>query len=344
QYPRYEFDGEIPPFEDAKVFGTALKESAKWGKITKGNTIPRMNELASGNQVNDFINICEAKHNNMLCHLGDTIYNNREEKRLILVAGPSSSGKTTFTNRVRIELLTRGLNPIMISLDNYYFSKDKAPKDEDGNPDLEHIEALDIKQFNTDMHNLINGKEVVLPLFNFKTGVREAGKTVKATSETPILIEGIHALNERLTSLIPKHQKYKIYIAPQTSLHIDNHNPISITDLRLIRRIVRDQQFRNSSASDTISMWPSVRKGEFKWIYPFQEEADYVFNSELSYELNVLKKHAIPSLTEVTADSKYYIVANRLVKFLKYFKDITDDIVPANSLLREFIGGSNFLE
>ena len=343
QYPRAEFNGEIPTFKDEPTFGTALKEAAKWGRIIEGNTIPKINEYARERQsAVDFVNMCETKHSHMLSDLGNQIQANIENIRLIAIAGPSSSGKTTFSNRVRIELMTRGIKPVMISIDDYYFSKDKAPKNDDGSPDLEHVDALDVAQFNQDMSALVQGLEVVLPKYNFKTGAREKGKTVKLSHDTPILIEGIHALNERMTKSIPKHQKFNIYISPQTQLHIDDHNPISITELRLLRRIVRDQKYRNSSAIDTMDMWPSVRRGEFKWIYPFQREANFVFNSELTYEFAVLKKHAVASLQAIPRENRHYITANRILKFLKYFEDIDDDIVPCNSLLREFIGGSSF--
>ncbi len=343
QYPRAEYNGEIPPFSDEPRFGMALKEAAKWGKVIHGNTIPLINAYAKDYVTSvEFVNICETKHHHMLNELGDMIQSNIESIRLIAIAGPSSSGKTTFCTRLRIELMSRGITPVMISIDDYYNSKDKAPKNEDGSPDLEHVDALDVEQFNHDMLGLIQGEEITLPKFNFVKGVREKGRTVKLDSDTPIIIEGIHALNERLTKSIQKHQKFNIYISPQTQLHIDNHNPISITELRLLRRIVRDQKFRNSSAIETMDMWPSVRRGEFKWIYPTQKEANYVFNSELSYELAVLKKHAVEQLQAIPSDNEHFITANRLLKFLKYFDDIEDDIVPCNSLLREFIGGSSF--
>jgi uridine kinase len=343
QFPRAEMNGQIPQFIDEPRFGLALKESAKWGKIIKGNTIPKMNEYAKDHaSAVDFVNMCETKHNHQLNELGALIVSNIENIRLIGIAGPSSSGKTTFSNRLRVELMSRGLRPVMISIDDYYNPKDKAPKNEDGSPDLEHVDALDVQLFNQDMLALVQGQEVTLPRFNFKTGTREAGKTIRLEEDTPIIIEGIHALNEKLTRSIPKHQKFNIYIAPQTQLHIDNHNPISITELRLLRRIVRDHKYRNTSAVQTMDMWPSVRRGEFRWIYPTQKEANYVYNSELTYELAVLKKHAIVQLNAIPRDSKHFITANRLLKFLKYFTDIEDELVPCNSLLREFIGGSSF--
>jgi len=343
QFPRAEMNGQLPQFVDEPRFGLALKEAAKWGKIIKGNTIPKMNEYAKDHaSAVDFVNMCETKHNHQLNELGNLIQSNIETIRLIGIAGPSSSGKTTFSNRLRVELMSRGLRPVMISIDDYYNSKDKAPKNEDGSPDLEHVDALDVALFNSDMLALVQGQQVTLPRFNFKTGKREAGKTIQLQEDTPIIIEGIHALNEKLTRSIPKHQKFNIYIAPQTQLHIDNHNPISITELRLLRRIVRDHKYRNTSAIQTMDMWPSVRRGEFRWIYPTQKEANYVYNSELTYELAVLKKHAIEQLNAIPRDSKHFITANRLLKFLKYFTDIEDELVPCNSLLREFIGGSSF--
>ena len=302
-----------------------------------------MNEYAlSKNELIDFVNMCEIKHTNELHELASEIIEKRKEIKLIAIAGPSSSGKTTFSMRLRITLMSLGLKPVMISIDDYYLPRSSAPLDEFGQPDLEHIESLDIERFNNDIHKLTNGEEVTLPRYDFKRGVITNGKTIKVEENTPIIIEGIHALNDRLTSKVSRNQKYKIYIAPQTQLHIDDHNPISITDLRLLRRIVRDSKYRNAPATETMAMWPSVRRGEFKWIYPFQEGADFVFNTELSYEFGVLKKFALPQLQAIPRDSEYFIMANRLVKFLKYFIDIPEELVPCNSLLREFIGGSCF--
>ena len=342
QYPRSDAKGEIPPFNDAPIFTRTIKEAAKWSKIIDGDTIARINRYVEDNEEVDFVNMCETKHNRQLRELGHLISNNIEDIKLIAIAGPSSSGKTTFSKRLRIELLSRGIKPYMISIDDYYKPRAEAPLDEFGKPDLEHIEAIDIELFNDHLTKLINNEAVKLPIFNFNSGSREWGKEIKLSKETPIIIEGIHALNDRLTPGIPINQKYKIFIAPQTQLHIDNHNPISFTDLRLLRRMVRDQQFRNSSAEETLSMWESVRAGEFKWIYPFQEHADYVFNSELTYEFLVLKKHAYKSLMSIDRESEYFITANKLLKFLKYFLEIKDEIVPNNSILREFIGNGVF--
>ncbi len=339
QYPRAEAGGEIPQFEDAPTFGKTLKESHEWAKIAGADTVVGINKHIHRDGIVDFIQLCEARHNRMLAELGERIISD-SNIRLICIAGPSSSGKTTFANRLRVELLSRGLKPIRISLDDYYLPKSQAPLDEDGKPDLESIEALDIELFNKNMLDLINGEEVQLPKFDFKLGKRVPGRNLKVGLDEPIIIEGIHALNDRMTALIPRHQKYKIFIAPQAQINLDNTNPISITDLRLLRRLVRDYKFRGASAEETISMWPSVRRGEFKWIYDTQEGADYVYNSMLSYELCVMKKYALPLLQNVDVESEYYPVAERLIRMLKYFEDMPDEWVPCNSLMKEFIGGS----
>lgn len=343
QYPRAEAGGVIPPFYHAPTFAQALRDAARWGKRTRGTAVANMNEYAlNKHDLIDFVNMCEIKHTNELHELASQIVEKRNEVRLITIAGPSSSGKTTFSMRLRITLMSLGLKPVMISIDDYYKPRSQAPIDEFGQPDLEHIESLDIERFDNDISRLIKGEEVTLPRYDFKRGIITDGKTIRVEPDTPIIIEGIHALNDRLTSKVPREQKYKIYIAPQTQLHIDDHNPISITDLRLLRRIVRDSKYRNAPATETMAMWPSVRRGEFKWIYPFQEGADFVFNTELSYEFGVLKKFALPQLQAIPRDSEFFIMANRLVKFLKYFVDIPEELVPCNSLLREFIGGSCF--
>lgn len=347
QYPRYELNASIPEFIEETTYGKTLREASKWGNITKTNSIVKINKKIECESITDFIQTCEMKHNNMLAELGNNIKNEIENIRLICIAGPSSSGKTTFCNRLRIELMSRGIDPVMISMDDYYLSKTEIAKIQGKSSikdlDLEHINCLDINLFNQNLFDLINGEEVTLPKYNFKTGKREQGKTLKISDSTPIMIEGIHALNELLTSSIPKHQKYKVYIAPQIQINIDDHSPLSTTDLRLIRRIVRDMQFRNCPPQDTIEMWQSVRNGEFKWIYPNQEGANFVFNSELTYELAVFKKYALPALSQIPQTDPSYITANRLIKYLKYFKDITDESsIPCNSLIREFIGGSCF--
>lgn len=343
QYPRYELGGIIPKFEDAPVYGRTINQAYNWAKLTDCQTIYDINEHVQANPV-DFIQTCETKHNNMLAEIGEKIASDKNNIRLIAIAGPSSSGKTTFSNRLRIELLSKGIKPVMISMDDYYIDRDKIPLNENGELDLEDINTLDIELFNEHMFALINGEEVEIPRFDFKLAKRVKGHKLKIEPNQPIIIEGIHALNEQMSSLIPKHQKFKIFISPQIQINMDNHTPMSTTDLRLIRRIVRDNQFRNSPAKQTMSMWSSVRRGEFKWIYPNQEGADYVYNSELTYELCVLKKYAIPLLKEIGVEDEYYITANRLLKYLKYFTEIEEFAIPCNSLLREFIGGSCFYD
>ena len=346
QYPRHDLDATIPEFQEEATYCRTLQKAYNWAEKTKTQTVEDINRKIDRGEILDFVQMCEARHNRQLTELGDMIENDIENIRLVAIAGPSSSGKTTFCNRLRIELLSRGINPVTISMDDYYFEKAKICEIQ-GKPieelDLEHINCLDIELFNKDLFDLINGEEVTLPRFNFKTGKREAGKTIRIEPNVPIMIEGIHALNEKITKSIPKHQKFKIYIAPHAQLNIDNHSPLSLTNVRLIRRIVRDMKFRNCPAATTIDMWRSVRNGEFRWIYPNQEDADYVFNSSLGYELCVLKKQAMEALKQIAPTDPQYLVANRLMKTLKYFRLIDDDsIIPCNSLLREFIGGSCF--
>jgi uridine kinase len=344
RYPRSESNSAIPKFTSSDKYYETLRQASIWASVVEADKIATLNKHVENHRLVDFVHMCEAKHNAMLTEIGEKIKEKRDEIRLIAIAGPSSSGKTTFSNRLRIELMTRGLKPVTISLDNYYLNREDIPEDENGNVDLEHINTLDIKLFNENMKDLIAGKEVDMPIFDFTTKNRGGFYKLQISQDNPIIIEGIHALNDLLTSSIPNEQTFKIYISPQLQMNLDNHNPISITNLRLLRRIVRDKQFRNASALRTIGMWESVRAGEFRWIYPNQEHADYVYNSGLQYELCVLKKYALPTLREVPNDSEHYITANRLIKFIKYFVDIPDSVVPCNSLLREFIGGSCFSE
>lgn len=344
QYPRAEFGGEIPQFEDDPSFGKMIKKAWDWKDLCGVDNISSMNSFTNTKEYIQFINMCETKHNDNLAEIGNIIKTNIDDIKLILIAGPSSSGKTTFTNRLKIELLTKGIKPVMISMDDYYVNREETPLGEDGKPDYESIYALNIELFNQQLVELIQGEEVTLPYFDFEEGKSKKGKTVKLGKNQPILIEGIHALNEMVTSLIPKHQKFKIFISPHPQLNIDDHNPIMSTDLRLLRRIVRDARTRNTSPSRTFSLWSNVRKGEFKWIYPWQKEADYVFNTSLTYEIMIMKKYALPALLSIKSTDEYYIQANRLIKFLKYVKDVDDKYVPCNSILREFIGDSCFYD
>lgn len=340
QYPRAECGGKIPEFEDAPTFMRTLKESHDWAKIISADTVGKINRKIETAGPVEFINLCEARHNRMLCELGQLIEDDIDDVRLICIAGPSSSGKTTFANRLRIELLSRGISPIRISIDDYYLPREEAPLGPDGKPDLENIEALDIERFNEDMLALISGDDVDLPRFDFTLGKQVFGRRLRIDATQPIIIEGIHALNDALTPSIPKSDKFKIFISPQAQINLDDHNPVSLTDLRLLRRLVRDRKFRNAPAEETFSMWPSVRAGEFRWIYAHQEKADFVYNSYLPYELPVMKKYAMPLLLAIDKESPHFMVAQRLIRMLKYFLDLEDDWVPSNSLMREFIGGS----
>lgn len=342
QYPRSETGGDIPPFEDAPIFNQTLQEAHEWSKITRADSVSAINAYIEKDRVVDFINLCEAKHNRMLVELGEAISMQAHRIRLICIAGPSSSGKTTFANRLRIELLSRGLDPVRISIDDYYLPREQAPKDEYGKPDLENIHALDLPRFNRDLAALVRGEKIMLPQSKFDAS--HQARTLQLSTNTMLIIEGIHALNDALTALISKEQKYKIFISPQSQISLDLHNPLSLTDMRLLRRMVRDKKYRNSPAEQTIDMWPSVRRGEFKWIYKTQEEADYVFNSFLPYELCVMKRFAIPLLSSIDKDEKYFPTAERLLRMLKYFLDIDEKWIPSNSLIREFIGGSCFRE
>lgn len=343
QYPRTELGGKMPEFQDEKVFRDALREANQWGALTNASYIHQMNDLIEQGKALEFINLCETRHNNQFVKLGEAIAREISRIRLIAVAGPSSSGKTTFTNRLKIQLRSLGIDPLMISIDDFYRAGHRnIPIDEFGKPDFEHIDALDRELFDDVMYRLIAGEEVALPHYSFADKQRTFSAPVKLKPNQPIMIEGIHALNDMLTPSIDNALKFKIYIAPQAQLHIDDHNPIPITDLRLLRRMTRDYATRNTPCEQTFDMWASVRRGEFRWIYPHQSESDFVFNSELAYELCVIKKHVLPLLENIPSESPYFIQANRLIKFLKYFKDISDNWIPCNSILREFIGGSIF--
>lgn len=342
QYPRSENDGKIPVFKDEPVFSDSLIKAQEWSDLVDLSTVSHINKRIKDNELSavELINLCENRHYRMLCELGQQIENNIKKIKLICIAGPSSSGKTTFADRLTVELKSRGINPVRISMDDYYKRREDVPKDEDGNYDFECQEALDIKLFNQNLVGLLNGQTVALPSFDFKTNDRVFNRKLKIGPHDPIIIEGIHALNEAVTTSIPKYLKFKIYISPQAQINLDNENPLSLTDIRLLRRIVRDNQYRGSDAEETISMWPFVRKGEFKWIYHTQEDANYVFDSFLNYELCVLKKHAMPLLLQIDRESEYGPDAERLINLLKYFKDIDEKWIPSNSLLKEFIGGS----
>lgn len=342
RYPNRENPYELTKFNDTPKLFKTLEDYEELHKILNINTLYKLNSIIKDKKIEEYILLDEALHEKKIGAIADNIAKNKNIK-LVAIAGPSSSGKTTFAKRLELQLKLNGLKPVTISVDNYFVEREETPLDEDGNYDFESINAIDTKLLNQDLVKLLNGEEIEAPTFNFHTGHKEyRGNKMRLNADEVLIMEGIHCLNDELTYLIPKEQKYKIYISCLTVLNIDYYNRISTTDSRLIRRLVRDYQFRGYNAAHTIQMWPSVNRGEFKNIFKFQEEADVMFNSSLIYELSVLKKYAIPLLKEVENNSPLYSEAKRLISMLSYFEDIPDDAVPTHSLLREFIGGSIF--
>lgn len=324
-----------------KLFAT-FQESNLWGKRMGIETVGDLNEVISTDGFNDIVLIQEALQEKKIAEVAEEILK-KDNVKFVMIAGPSSSGKTTFSHRLSIQLRAVGLHPHPIAVDDYFVDREKTPLDADGNYDFESLGAIDVERFNADMTALLNGEEVELPTFNFKTGKREyKGNKKKLGKEDILVIEGIHGLNDLLSHSLPRKNKFKIYISALTQLNIDEHNRIPTTDGRLIRRIVRDARTRGASAEKTILMWPSVRRGEEDNIFPYQEECDVMFNSALLYELAVLKQYAEPLLFSVPADSPAYNEAKRLLKFLDYFLGAGSDHIPSNSVLREFVGGSCF--
>lgn len=324
-----------------KLFATQ-RSSALWGEQMGVKNIGQLNEAISTGRIQDIILMQEAQMEARIGELADVIVN-KGGKKFIMIAGPSSSGKTTFSHRLSIHLSARGLKPHPIPLDNYYLDRQFCPRDENGDFDFECLESLDVELFNKDMSALLAGERVELPTFNFMTGKREyRGKFMQLGADDILVIEGIHGLNDKLSYSLPSESKFKIYISALTQLSIDDHNALPTTDGRLIRRIVRDARTRGTNAQETIAMWDSVRRGEEKYIFPFQEAADFIFNSALIYELAVLKVYAEPQLFNIPVDAPEYLEAKRLLKFLDYFLAIPSENIHHNSLVREFIGGSCF--
>lgn len=326
-------------------FGSILAESKEWADILECRFISDLNRMNKEHQIGELIRISEGLQEKRIAQIADHIAANQENIRIILIAGPSSSGKTSFAQRLRIQLRVNGLRPVMISLDDYFLNREDTPLNEKGEYDYESLDALDTKLFNENMLNLLAGREVQIPRYNFITGKREwkDDAFLAIQKDQPIIIEGIHGLNEYLTKAIPRINKYKIYISALTQLNIDAHNRIPTTEVRFLRRLVRDYQFRGAKALKSIRQWPDVRAGEEKYIFPFQEDADALFNSALIYEIGVLKAYAVPLLSEIKQMEEGYTEARLILRFLQYVDSIdnTDDI-PNNSILREFIGKSVF--
>ena len=333
---------KIPEFCPQEKIFQVQKDSQKWGEKLEISTVGELNDQITTQGIQKILLIQEAIQESRISRIAEQIAM-AGNKKFVMIAGPSSSGKTTFSHRLSIQLAAHGRKPHPIAVDNYFVNRENTPLDEFGEKDYECLEAIDVEQFNRDMLALLSGERVELPVFNFKTGTREyKGDFLQLGKDDILVIEGIHGLNDKLSYALPKESKFKIYISALTQLNIDEHNRIPTTDGRLIRRIVRDARTRGTSARETIARWPSVRRGEERNIFPYQEEADVMFNSALIYELACLKVYAEPLLFGIEKSAPEYLEANRLLKFFDYFVPIPSEEIPNNSLLREFIGGSCF--
>ncbi len=339
RFPTIDHPADIPEYIAQPKLAKIYYESERWAEIMGMNTVADLNEVIAKDDATLLIQVAEALHEKKIANIAEEITMHKNRGNVILIAGPSSSGKTTFAHRLMIQLMVNGLKPISISVDNYFVDREHTPIDENGEYDFESINAIDLDLFNEHLSQLVQGGEVEMPHFNFLTGKREfKGDRVRIKGDQPIIIEGIHGLNEQLTYSIPNDHKYKIYISCLTQLNIDNHNRIPTTDARKLRRLVRDYQYRGNAALTTLRMWPSIRKGEDKNIFPFQEDADIMFNSALIYEIAILKKFAGPLLKSIGEHEEESIEAQKLLRFLSYFYSLDTKGVPPNSILREFIG------
>ncbi len=332
---------DLAKFVNQPKMFDVFDEFARWNKLMGMNNVGNFNLMSEDSDKPNLINISEALHEKKIAQIADMV-KEREDAKFIMISGPSSSGKTSFAKRLCVQLIVSGLKPILLSLDNYFVNREDTPLDENGEWDFEHITAIDLPLLNDHLQRMMAGEKVEVPHFNFKDGKRYYhGDMVQINPGNILVMEGIHALNPELTPSIPESAKFKIYVSALTTISLDNHNWISTTDTRLLRRIVRDYKFRNFSARETISRWPSVIRGERKWIFPYQENADVMFNSALLFEFAVLRKHAEPILADVPQWCDEYTDAHRMIKFLKYFNPILEQEIPATSLLREFLGGSS---
>ena len=342
RYPSSKEPTKMPEFHETKKLAWALEEFEKIHSVLDVLTVYKLNKAIEEDRIKDVIMLAEALHEKKIANIADDIAK-RKNVKMVLIAGPSSSGKTTFAQRLGIQLRLNGLKPVTISVDNYFVERQDTPRDENGEYNFECIEAIDLKLFNEHLVKLLNGEEIEMPRFDFHEGTKKyKGDMLKLNSDEILVIEGIHCLNDKLTSQISKDEKYKVYISALTVLNMDRYNRISTTDTRLVRRIVRDYQFRGYSAKHTLDTWVSVNRGEEKNIFPYQEDANKIFNTSLIYELSALKDIAKPLLEEITQDEKEYAEAQRLLNILKYFESIPNEEVPTNSLLKEFLGGGNF--
>ncbi len=328
--------------EEPKMF-EIFNEFVRWNKLMCLSNVGDFNNMSRDSNIHNMIKISEALHEKKIAQIADMILERQPESRFVMISGPSSSGKTTLSKRLSIQLMVAGLKPIALSLDNYFVNRVDTPLDENGEWDFEALNAIDLELLNDNLSRMLKGEVVEVPFYNFEIGEREwRGEKIKIEADNVIILEGIHALNPDLCNSIPQNTMFKIYASALTTISLDNHNWITTDDTRLLRRIVRDSKFRNYSARETINRWPSVKRGEAKWISPFQENADVMFNSALIFELAVLRKHAEPILADVPQFCNEYTEAHRLLKFLKYFNPIHEHEIPPTSLLREFLGGSSF--
>lgn len=335
----------LAEYEDQSKMFDVFDEFVTWNKQMGFSNVGDFNVEAQRKTSNIYnvVKIAEALQERKIVQIADMIHARQPHSRFVMISGPSSSGKTTFSKRLSVQLMVAGLKPIVLSLDNYFVNREDTPRDENGEWDFEHIHAVDLELLNQQLAQMLRGEEVEIPFFNFEDGKRYfRGDKICLKPDNVLIIEGIHALNPELTTAIPREAMFKIYVSTLTTISLDNHNWIPTTDTRLLRRIVRDYRYRNYSARETIARAPSVRRGEERWIFPFQEQADVMFNSALLFELAVLKRHAEPILSEVPQSCEEYTEAHRLLKFLKYFTPIHDREIPPTSLLREFLGGSSF--
>ena len=342
QFPTiYQFS-KIPVYKHHPHMFEVFQECRDWAKIIGVENSVDLNRVVSLGKINDLIRIDETLQSNRLLNVAREINKRREEIKIVLMAGPSSSGKTTTSRKLRMFLESFGLHPKVLSMDDYFVEREDTPLDEEGKQDYECLEAIDLKLFDKQIEELLKGKTITIPTFNFALGKKEFNSEMTLGKGDILLIEGIHALDSKILTNIPRSKKYKIYISALTELNIDNHNRVSTTDNRLLRRIIRDNRTRNNNVEHTLKSWDSVRKGEEKYIFPYQDDADFTFNSALIYEIGVLKTYVEPLLYSVPQDSPYYEEAKRLIEFLRLFLPIPADVIPQDSILREFIGGSCF--
>ncbi len=341
-FPTHGKPHELPPYHHEEKLFSVYQEYEQWAKILGVRSVAHLNGLVDTREINEYVLIAEALHEKKIAQLADVVTNHERGPRVVLLSGPSASGKTTTVKRLSIQLRVNGMRPLTVGLDDFFVEREKTPRDEKGEFDFEAFGAIDIELLQDAVRRLLKGEEVALPKFDFKKGKPIPGKRVQLEKGQPLILEGIHALNPNLLPSIPDGSKFKIYISPLTHLNIDDHNRIASSDCRVIRRMVRDANYRGYDAVQTLQRWPSVRRGEERNIFPYQNEADFIFNSSLPYEVSVMRRFAEPVLMAVPREDRMFAESARLLKFMSYFRQINVDIVPRHSLLREFIGGSTF--